>query len=201
MTFRRTFAAALLLIALTPAAARADTMLIPFFGVNFGGDAGKDLSESFDSKQFTYGLSVAWMGGGVFGVELETGYTPDFFGKNDAGGSSVLTLTGNLLVGVPFGGQQGFGVRPYGAFGLGVLQSRTDFGANNLDENNFAWDFGGGVMMFFGQHFGVRADIRYLRAFDDLDISDLEEVIDIDDIERPGKLDFTRFTTGFILRF
>lgn len=176
-------------------------MLIPFFGVNFGGDAGKDLSESFDSKQFTWGLSVAWMGGGVFGFELETGYTPDFFGKSDAGGSSVLTLTGNVLVGVPFGGQQGFGVRPYGAFGLGVLQSRTDFGANNLDENNFAWDFGGGVMMFFGQHFGVRADIRYLRAFDDLDISDLEEVIDIDDIERPGKLDFTRFTTGFILRF
>jgi opacity protein-like surface antigen len=202
MTLRRTLAAALLLVALTPAAARADTLLIPWFGVNFGGDAGKDFSESLDAKQFTYGFNFTWMGGGVFGFEFETGYTPDFFGKTDVGGSAALTLTGNIVLGVPFGGQQGFGIRPYGTFGLGVLQSRTDFGAtNDLDENNFAWNFGGGAMMFFSQHIGIRADIRYIRAFDDLDISDLEEVIDIGDIERPGKLDFTRFTTGLILRF
>jgi opacity protein-like surface antigen len=198
MTLRRTLAAAVLLVALTPAAARADTMIIPFFGVNFGGDAGGDFSESLDSKQFTWGGSFAWMGAGVFGIEIDTGYTSDFFGKTDAGGSAVLTVTGNLLLGVPFGGQQGFGVRPYGAFGLGVLQARTDFGANNLDENNFAWDFGGGVMMFFGQNVGIRADIRYFRAFDDLDVSDIDDLLDI---EPPGKLDFTRFTTGLILRF
>ena len=72
---------------------------------------------------------------------------------------------------------------------------------NDLDENNFAWDFGGGAMVFFSQHFGVRLDLRYIRAFDDLDVSELEDVIDIGDIQRPGKLDFTRFTTGLILRF
>jgi opacity protein-like surface antigen len=201
MTLRRTLAAALLIVALTPAAARADTLLIPWFGVNFGGDAGKDFSDSLDAKQFTYGFSFTWLGGGVFGFELETGYTNDFFGKTDVGGSSVLTLTGNVMIAVPFGGQQGFGIRPYGVFGLGVLQSRTDFGASNLDENNFAWDFGGGAMVFFSDHIGLRADIRYLRAFDDLDLSDLEDIIDIGDIERPGKLDFTRFTTGLIIRF
>ena len=176
-------------------------MIIPWFGVNFGGDAGKDLSASLDAKQFTYGASFTWMGGGVFGIEFETGYTKDFFGKTDAGGSAVLTLTGNLVLGIPFGGQQGFGIRPYGVFGLGVLQTRTDFGANNIDENNFAWDFGGGALIFFSQHVGVRADLRYMRAFDDLDVSELDDIIDIGDIQRPGKLDFTRFTTGLIIRF
>lgn len=195
MSLRRTLAAALLLLALTPSAARADTMIIPWFGVNFGGDSGTSLGESFDSNEFTWGLSVTWMGGGIFGFELDTGYTSDFYGKTDVGGSKVLTITGNVVLGAPFGGQQGFGVRPYVVAGVGVLQSRTEFGTpSNLDENSFAWDFGGGVLMFFGNRVGIRADLRYFRAFDDFDV--IEGVI-----ETPSKLDFTRFSTGFVLRF
>src|SRR5262245_45056938 len=121
---RRTLtAAAVLLIALVPARARADVLLIPFFGVNFGGDAGNDLSDAFDSKQFSLGSSVAAMGAGVFGVEGDFAYTQDFFGKTDIGGSSVLTVMGNLVLGIPFGGQRGFGVRPYGLVGLGLMRS------------------------------------------------------------------------------
>ena len=33
---------------------------------------------------------------------------------------------GNLLIGVPFGGQQGFGFRPFGLVGFGVLRSDLD---------------------------------------------------------------------------
>ena len=37
--------------------------------------------------------------------------SPDFFGKSHLAGSSVLTATGNLLLGIPIGGQQGWGFR------------------------------------------------------------------------------------------
>ena len=44
-------------IILAPASARADVLFIPFFGVNFGGDAGKEISDSDENN-------VAWCAGG-----------------------------------------------------------------------------------------------------------------------------------------
>ena len=126
MTLRRALGAALLLVALTPAAARADGMIIPFVGWNFGGDSGKDFSNAVDADQLNWGVSFTWMGGGVFGVETDIGYSPDFFGKTDIGGSSVLSAMGNLLLGVPLGGQQGFGVRPYAVVGVGLIRSEVN---------------------------------------------------------------------------
>ena len=123
MSFRRTFAIGFLLMAVMPAAARADGLIVPFAGVNFGGDAGESIGDGVDAKKFDWGASFAWMGGGVFGFEGDIGYSPDFYGRNDVGGSSLLSLMGNVLLGVPFGGQQGFGIRPYGLVGVGVLRS------------------------------------------------------------------------------
>ncbi len=128
MLSTRAIGTALVAILLAPVPARADTLLIPFFGVNFGGDAGKEFSEAFDTSQFNWGVSFAFMGGGVFGFEGDIGFSPDFYGKTDVGGSNVLTATGNLVLGIPFGGQQGFGVRPYGLVGAGLLKSKSDFG-------------------------------------------------------------------------
>jgi opacity protein-like surface antigen len=181
---------------LSAAPARADVLFIPFFGVNFGGDAGKDFSESFDSSQFSWGASIAAMGAGVFGVEGDFGFSPDFYGKTDAGGSSVMTMMGNLVLGIPFGGQSGFGIRPYGVVGMGLMRSKAEFGgAADGDDNKFAWDFGGGVMMFFGNNVGIRGDIRYFRTFEALDI------LGIDIANPPGKLDFTRGSFGVVFRF
>lgn len=90
-------------IALSPAPARADAFFIPFFGVNFGGDSGRELSEAFEADQYNFGASLGWMSGGIFGFEGDFGYSPDFYGKTDAGGSAAFTATGNLLIGVPFG--------------------------------------------------------------------------------------------------
>ena len=53
--------------------------------------------------------------------------------------------------------------------------------AFDVDENDIAWNFGGGVMMFFGTHVGVRGDVRYFRTFDALDI------LNIDIADGPGK--------------
>jgi hypothetical protein len=189
----------LTLVAITfaPVPARADGMLIPFFGVNFGGDSGKKFSEGFDTSQYNWGVSIAFMGGGVFGVEGDFGFSPDFYGKTDLGGSNAFTATGNLLVGIPFGGQQGFGIRPYGLVGAGLLRSTSDFGTDvaDIDENNVTWSAGGGVLLFFGTKAGLRFDVRYFKTIDDL------EIVGIPIAQSPGKVDFTRGSLGFVFRF
>jgi len=196
MTVRRVILSALFLLALTPVRAGADTLIVPFWGVNFGGDSGKTFSNAADSKQQTFGASAAFFGGGVVGIEADFGYSPDFFGKTDVGGSSVLTMVGNVVLAVPFGGQKGFGVRPYALAGVGVLQSSADYPGlfDEGNSNSLAWNTGGGLLVFFGNRFGVRFDIRYFQTFDDVDTSG--GVID-----GPGKVDFTRGTIGFVFRF
>jgi hypothetical protein len=193
MRFLRIFITTALLLTITPAAALADGMIIPFFGTNFGGDTG-GLAEGVDADRFTWGASFAWMGGGVIGVEGDIGYSPDFFGKTDVGGSSVLTAMVDLLVGVPFGGQSGFGVRPYGAIGIGIVHTAGEGFDNVLDlcDNKLGWNFGGGLLIFFAKHVGMRGDLRYFRTF---------ETVDLLEGSGGGDLDFTRGSAGFVVRF
>jgi len=197
MSAARTFVLVLVLLGLAPAAARADGLLIPFAGVNFGGTSGREISNAIDAGRFDWGVSFAFMGGGVIGLEADIARSPDFFGRSDIGGSSVLTATGNLLIGIPLGGQKGFGFRPYAVGGLGVLRSKIDAlgDTHSVDENEFAWDFGGGAMCFFGTHVGLRGDLRYFRTFGrfNFDI--------FDGIDRSRRLDFGRASAGFIIRF
>ena len=197
MLSTRVIGTVLVAIMLAPVPARADTLLIPFFGVNFGGDSGQEFSEAFDTKQYNWGGSITFMGGGVFGVEGDFGFSPDFYGKTDVGGSNATTATGNLVIGIPFGGQQGFGIRPYGVVGAGLLKSKSDFGTGvaEIDENDLTWSAGGGVLLFFGTRTGIRFDIRYFQTFDDL------EILGVPIAESPGKVDFTRTSLGFVLRF
>jgi hypothetical protein len=187
----------LVLTAFTPGVARADFLIVPFFGVNFGGDSGKNLADSAEASRYNWGASFAWMGAGVFGVEGDIGYSNDFFGKTDTGGSNVLTMSGNLLLGIPFGGQQGFGVRPYGVVGVGLVRPEGDaFPASEaFGDNHVAWNSGGGLFVFFTSRVGIRADVRYFRTFEPVDL------FDIDANEESGDLDFTRGSIGFVLRF
>jgi Outer membrane protein beta-barrel domain len=193
----RVIAVALAAIMFAPVSARADVLFIPFFGVNFGGDSGKEFSEAFDTSQYNWGASIAFMGGGVFGFEGDFGFSPDFYGKTEAGGSNAFTATGNLVLGIPFGGQQGFGVRPYGLVGAGLLKSASDFGGaiTDIDESTITWSAGGGVLVFFGTNAGIRFDVRYFRTFDDL------EILGLPIAQSPGKVDFTRGSLGLVLRF
>ena len=196
MLFRRMLGIGFFLMTLTPAAARADGLIVPFLGVNFGGNAGQPLGDAVDAKQYDWGVSFAWMGGGVFGFEGDVGFSPDFYGKRDAGGSSVLSLMGNVLLGVPFGGQKGFGIRPFGLVGVGALRSDLD-SFNELvgfDNTELAWNFGGGVMIFFGAHFGLRGDVRYFRTFGDVDFGPLE-------VGDTNAVDYTRGSAGLVFRF
>jgi opacity protein-like surface antigen len=186
----------LFLAVLAPGIARADGLIIPHVGINFGGDSGSELGDAFDAKRFNWGVSFLWMGGGVFGVEGDLNYSPDFFGKTDLGGSSVFSGMGNLVLGIPFGGQQGFGVRPYGLIGAGVVHATGDAFDDVLSfgDNKVAWDVGGGVLVFFTTHVGIRGDLRYVRTFEAVDFLDIGS-------GESGNLDFARGSLGFILRF
>ena len=64
---------------------------------------------------------------------------------------------GNVIIGIPIGGQTGGGVRPYVSGGVGLLRSRLDDVDDFFDvnENSFGMNAGGGVMMFFTDNVGI----------------------------------------------
>ena len=182
-------------IVATPSAARADGFLSGLIGYNFGGNSGCPSVRDCEDKHLNLGVSVGSVG--VIGFEEELAYARDFFGKTTTGSSSVLTLMSNLLIAPGFGA-----VHPYVLGGAGLMRAHTDFDPGsflNFDENQFAWDVGGGVMVFAG-HVGVRGDIRHFHSFQN---SDLLDVITRTGISTSSgsKLDFGRVSGAIVLKF
>jgi opacity protein-like surface antigen len=169
--------------AFSPRTASADWTLTPFVGWNFGGSAdvsgngGVSTTNRFEHK-VNYGVSAAAMGKGIIGGEIDFGYSPNFFantvgnnGFNFSSDNNVMTLTGNVIVGIPAGGH-GAQVRPYAVGGVGLIRQRVGAGpdaSGNLfnvnSKNDFGYDLGAGVMGFFTQNVGLRGDVRYFRSF------------------------------------
>jgi opacity protein-like surface antigen len=179
----------------SPASARADGLIMPFFGYDFGGDAGDcpTVSLSCSSKQWGWGIGIGFMAGGVVGFEGEFAMAPDFYGNSpDRGDNYVMTVMGNVIAGVPLGP-----MRPYAALGFGVLHSdvsRSPIGAYNAFTNNsFSMNVGGGLMALFARHVGVRGDLRYVRTLQDVTFPALE--LESKDVE------FWRGSIGLVLRF
>jgi len=186
-------------LAVAPAPARADGYIAPFIGANFGGDIGQPLNVSLkDRNRLTYGATLGFMGGGVFGVELDFSYTNNFYPTTitPEGSNHLWTLMPALVIGVPLGGQKGFGVRPFALAGVGLVKRDADFGSlSSIAKNDLAYALGGGVMVFFNDHIGVRGEYRYTRNFsvDDLNIANI-------DLER-GTFNYSRATGAVVFRF
>lgn len=184
---RRLFAATALATTLMFAAAPAEAQisLTPFAGVTFGKDA--------PNEQLSTGAALAFTGA-IAGVELEFGYTPDFFNEIDAfeldTDSNVTSMSANLMLGILRGP-----VRPYGTVGLGLLRSRIDpsnlFGG--VTNNDWGVNVGAGVIVMPTDHVGVRGDLRYFRGLDDIDIDDLSI--------SAGGFDFYRAYAGLVFEF
>lgn len=172
---------ACLLLVLASTDAAADGLFTGSAGVSFANDQSERVG--------TWGLSLAGMAGGVFGFEIDFGRTGE--AKTESvfvTDSRTTTVTGNIIIGIPLGA-----VRPYVVGGLGWM--RTDLGVSTgggQKDDGLGVDFGGGLMGFFGDHVGARADLRYFRA-----VSAGDNFLDFDF----KSLRFVRFTGGLVLRF
>ena len=195
--------------------ASADWLFTPYLGIVFGGAANTvdidTLDEAFEQRA-NFGGSLSAMGGGVFGFEVDFNYTPNFFQLTEGGedfeffdvDSSMTTLMGNLVIGIPVGGTTGGGVRPYVTGGAGLMRANIRFEDifDDLSTNELGINFGGGVHIFFNDNIGVRGDLRYFRALEQQDDDDPEEDDDFLD-EDFGLEDFHywRATVGVTFRF
>jgi opacity protein-like surface antigen len=171
-------------------AASAESFISPFIGYNFGGDSGCPEISNCENKTRNLGIAFGSIGN-VVGAEAEFSFIDNFFGETPTSSSHVLTFMGNFMLAPKFGVLQ-----PYGVIGLGLIKSHAEVTLGGLlesDNNHFGWDIGGGVIGYLGQHFGVRGDIRYFHAFQDLEILGLP-IADT-------KLDFGRASGGVVFRF
>jgi len=189
----------------TPGRASADWLLTPFIGANFGGNADFGSFDDFDDefeRRVDMGASLGWMGGGIVGFEVDFGWSPNFFentvgpGNFEFGDSNVTTLMGNVLVGIPVGGQTGPGVRPYATGGIGLIRGHIDGDEffNDLDSNNLGFNVGAGLNGFFTDNIGIRGDIRYFRTLSETEADDAFDLALSD-------FDFWRATVGLTIRF
>jgi len=193
--------------AVTPAKASADWLFTPFIGLNWGSsvtfnDALGDFDDEME-KRTTFGASLAWMGGGIAGFEIDFGYTPNFFESTegdfdfDYGDNNLTTLMANVVLAAPIGGQSGGGLRPYASGGLGLIRTQVDDAEDFFDisSNDLGFNVGAGVAGFFSDNVGLRGDVRYFRSLEDDDV-------DEDDLDFSlGSLRFWRGTVGVTFKF
>ncbi len=168
----------------------AQGFINPFIGYNFGGDAGCPEISGCEDKNLNLGVSLGTLGR-VMGFELDIAHASDFFGETPGVSSSVLTLMGNLMVAPKIGF-----VQPYALIGLGLVKTNAELDLDGLlesDNNHLGWDVGGGLIVFLGRHVGLRGDIRYVHAFQDLELLG----ISLGDTQ----LDFGRASAGVVFKF
>jgi opacity protein-like surface antigen len=81
-----------------------------------------------------------------------------------------------------------------------LIRTTVEGVGTTSDQNQFGWDLGGGLMIFFGEHIGVRGDVRYFHAFQVLDFLNLPPSLPI-----PGlggkKLDYGRAAAAVVFKF
>jgi opacity protein-like surface antigen len=171
-----------------PSPARAQGYIAPFLGVNFGGDAGCQTLSNCEDKSYNLGVAVG-TANVLMGFEEEFAYAKHFFGEDPFQSTSVLTAMSNLVVGprIAF-------VRPYGLVGLGIIKTKVDLTLSDLatSDTSLGWNVGGGLEVA-GAHIGVRGDVRYFHAFQNVDVP----FVSVPTL----KLDFGRAAAALVLRF
>jgi opacity protein-like surface antigen len=194
-----------LALAGAPRAAAADWLFTPFVGMNWGGTADfgnvGDFEDDFE-KRSDFGASLAYMGAGAIGFEIDFGWSPNFFentrGASDFefGDSNVTTLMANLTLGIPIGGQSGPGFRPYASGGAGVITARIGDADDlfSVDATDWGFNVGAGIIGFFTDNIGLRGDIRYFRSLEDNEPDDESDIA-------LSNFRFWRGSVGLTIRF
>ena len=196
---RGRLALALLLYSCTPdTKASADWLIIPFLGTSFAGETTFLVLEEGAGSRMTLGGSLALIGNGVFGIEVDVGHTPRFFEGDDPLGlvlsSRVTTVSGNLLLAAPLSFTRE-SLRPYLVGGLGLLQARAGdaFSVFPLEEDRLGLTVGAGAIGFVSDVTGLRFDVRHIKAVSGSDGPLVREGV--------SRLSFWRATAGIVIRY
>jgi opacity protein-like surface antigen len=169
--------------------ASAQGFISPLIGYNFSGDSGCPGITNCEDKHLNWGVGFGFLGS-IVGFEGEWAYIDDFFGETATSKSSVTTFMGNFLLAPKFGP-----VQPYGLIGAGLIKTKVDSTpplVTDTDQNDFGWDVGGGLMIFFGSHIGIRGDVRYFHSV---------ELLNVFGFETEAKLDFGRASGAVVFKF
>ena len=166
MTIRaalKMLAIAAVLTVCAPAGARAESYFNPWAGVYFGRTVSQNTITTIgEAGLASFGADVGDTGSKL-GGEITFGYSPDFFGPS----SHVMDLMGGFTAG-PQIGRSVYSAKPYFAAGVGLLRSSNA----GTDANNFGFNVGGGVLIYFSTHLGVRGEARYFRTVNGTDLGD-----------------------------
>jgi opacity protein-like surface antigen len=175
--------------AIAPRPAAAQGFISPFIGFDYGGDSGCPTATDCEDKHSNLGVAGGKLGA-IAGAEVEFAYARDFFGDTPGADTSVLTLMTNVIVGPRIGL-----IRPFVLGGVGLIKSHVELDAGSIldSSNQFGWNIGGGVMLMFGDHIGVRGDIRRFKSFQDISIVDFNL--------SEEKLTYNRASAGLVLAF
>jgi outer membrane protein with beta-barrel domain len=161
----------LLVLFLLPAGcASAEWQLKPWLGTTFAASTTFfDLDEGTSVHHIAVGVTALKLGE-IFGIEGDIAHMPRFFQSGGPFsdlvlGSSVTTVTGNVVVAAPRRWTE-YTLRPYFVGGGGLMRARIDDAGAILpvSSNLAAWDMGVGVTGFLSDRFGVSWDVRRFRS-------------------------------------
>ena len=187
------------LFMLSPARASAEWQIKPFLGVTGGGGSTYTLTDAGNPPSVSFGVGAGWLGE-VIGLEGDFGYGPSFFheGLGQIDGSSVTTVTGNVVIAMPRHLTE-YTLRLYLAGGAGMMRvnieyhldverhlysmplylvggagmMRVDiegeFGGFALSERLPAMNLGGGATGFLTKRIGLNWDVRRFRSLGAID--------------------------------
>lgn len=152
--------------------AQAEWQIRPGVGVNVAQDSTIGLPQPGGSiGRISWGANTALIGN-ILGVETDfsrrSGLVPS--AQQGAGivkGSSVTTLTGNVILTLPSHLVE-YTLRPYFVAGAGLMAVRIDYqqaDAFDISLNMKATDLGGGVTGFLTKRIGLNWDLRRFRTF------------------------------------
>jgi opacity protein-like surface antigen len=133
----------------------------PFLGLGFAGD--------YENVPAAFGAALGYGMNPNVSVEGEVAFVP----AGEQGiltqfDSSMFTLSGNVLY--HFIATEQF--TPYLTAGIGMMNTDAEAEGTDLIEDDtrfgFAWNWGAGLKTAVSDRFGLRADLRYFNAREDL---------------------------------
>jgi opacity protein-like surface antigen len=176
-------------MAATPSPAAADWLLTPYVGGTL-----VDITDT--GTRPVFGGSVAWLGP-VAGLELDLSDAPTFL-ESRAGlaidSANLFTLMGNAVVQFPTTSRR---IRPYAVGGIGVIHAKVVAPGETVlvEDENFGFNVGGGLVAMLNDRVGLRGDFRYFRAIRNDDATLVADNLEV------SELKFLRLTVGVSFKF